>query len=434
MPMATGTAEMLAIEGGPPAISVPHRDRWERLGEQEIAGVVALLERGRESVGAIYSEIDAFEEEFRGLTGSRFVLAQCNGTSTLHSAVFAAGIKPGDEVLVPSYTWHASITPILHCGGTPVFCEIDPESHTLDPRDAERRITPRTRALIVTHVYGNPAEMDAIVDLARRHDLVVIEDCSHAHGATYAGQQVGTIGQIGCFSLQGSKAVTGIEAGVVVTDDVDLYERMLVLGHYGRIQRKLVTDRYRGLHDIGLGVKYRANPMAMAMARVQLRRLPELNERRRATFDFFDRALGEVPGIHPVKPLPQAVRGGLLQYTATYEEDEVGVPLTAVLEALVAEGVNTQPTITPLGYGTMHLEPIFNNFPLDGFGGPWGVHGFGSRRALSPGVLPVSEGIARKVFWLPAFIDPEPGLLDQYVDAFHKVIAQAHRLPGRTED
>ncbi len=426
--MVTGTAKQLALEGGPPAITAPDRDRWERVSEREIERVVALLRCGSENMGAVYAEIDAFEEEFRAFTGARFALAQCNGTSTLHAAVFAAGVQPGDEVLVPSYTWHASITPILHCGGTPVFCEIDPDTHTLDPQDAVRRITPRTRALIVTHVYGNPAKMDAIMELGRRHNLVVIEDCSHAHGATFAGRQVGTIGHIGCFSLQGSKAVTGIEAGVVITSDVDLYERMLILGHYGRIQRKLVTDRYRDLHDIGLGIKYRANPMAMAMARIQLQRLPELNERRRATFAFFDQALAEVPGIHPVKAYSEAVRGGLLQYTATYEESEVGAPLAMVLTALVAEGGNTQPTITPLGYGTMHLEPIFNEYPLDGFGGPWGTPGLIRRQVLTPGALPVSESVARKVFWLPAFIDPEPGLLDQYVAAFHKVVANAHRL------
>jgi dTDP-4-amino-4,6-dideoxygalactose transaminase len=430
--MAIGSEAILALEGGPKAVTVPNVDRWERISDREIGAVTALLRRGGESMGRVYEEIETFEEAFCAFTGARFALAQCNGTSTLHSAIFAAGVRPGDEVLVPSYTWHASVTPVLHCGGTPVFCEIDPKTHTLDPADAERRITPRTRAVVVTHVYGNPAKMDAFMELGRRHNIIVIEDASHAHGATFAGQQVGTIGHIGCFSMQGSKAVTGIEAGVATTNDVDLYERMLVLGHYGRIQRKLVTDRYRDLHDIGLGVKYRANPMALAMARVQLERLPELNERRRATFAFYDQALGEIPGIHPVEIYPESVRGGLLQYTATYDEREVGAPLSAILPALVAEGVTTQPTITPLGYGTMHLEPVFNDFPFDDFGGPWGAPGLVNRRVMKPGSLPISEEIARRVFWLPAFVDPEPGLLEQYVEAFRKVVVNAHRLVPAT--
>jgi dTDP-4-amino-4,6-dideoxygalactose transaminase len=418
----------LALHGGRPAVTVAHRDRWERIGQAEIDSVVALLRRGAGSLSSLYEEIDLFEAEFREFTGAGFALAQCNGTSTIHAALFAAGVRPGDEVIVPSYTWHASITPILHCGGTIVFCEIDPRTHTADPADVARRITPRTRAIVVTHVYGNVAKMDDLVALSRQHGVRLIEDCSHAHGATYDGKPVGTIGDVGCFSLQASKAMMGVEAGVVTTNDPELHDRMVVLGHYGRIQRHLVGETYRDLHEIGLGVKYRANPLAMAMARVQLRRLPELNERRRATFAFFDRALGEIPGIRPVETYPGAIRGGLLQYTATYDASVVGAPLGAFLKALIAEGVTTQPTITPLGYGKMHLEPLFNDFPLDGLGGPWGVPGFITRHPHAPGSLPVSESVAGRVFWLPAFADPEPGLLEQYVEAVRKVIANAHRL------
>jgi len=431
---ASVSSTALALHGGRPAVTVPHRDRWERIGQAEIESVVALLRRGADSLSSLYDEIELFEVDFRAFTGARFALAQCNGTSTIHSAVFAAGVQPGDEVIVPSYTWHASITPILHCGGTIVFCEIDRRTHTADPADVARRITPRTKAIAVTHVYGNVAKMDELAALSREHGIRLIEDCSHAHGATYDGQPVGTIGDVGCFSLQASKAMMGVEAGVVTTNDPELYDRMVVLGHYGRIQRKLVGDTYRDLHDIGLGVKYRANPMALALARVQLRRLPELNERRRATFAFLDRALGEIPGIRPVGTYPKAVRGGLLQYTATYDESVVGAPLGAFLKALIAEGVTTQPTITPLGYGRMHLEPLFNAFPLESLGGPWGMPGFITRQRHAPGSLPVSEAVASQVFWLPAFADPEPGLLEQYVDAVHKVVANAHRLSAEPTD
>jgi dTDP-4-amino-4,6-dideoxygalactose transaminase len=426
--VASVSSTALALHGGPPAVTVPNRDRWERIGQAEIESVVALLRRGAENLSSLYEEIDLFEAEFRRFTGARFALVQCNGTSTLHSAVFAAGVRRGDEVIVPSYTWHASITPILHCGGTVVFCEIDPRTHTADPADVARRITPRTKAIVVTHVYGNVAKMDDLLALSRGHGVRLIEDCSHAHGATYDGQPVGTIGDVGCFSMQASKAMMGVEAGVVTTDDPELYDRMVVLGHYGRVQRLLVGDTYRDLHEIGLGVKYRVNPLALGLARVQLRRLPELNERRRATFAYLDRALGEIPGIRPVETYPKAVRGGLLQYTATYDESVVGAPLGAFLEALIAEGVTTQPTITPLGYGRMHLEPLFNDFPLESLGGPWGEPGFVTPQRHAPGSLPVSEAVAARVFWLPAFVDPEPGLLEQYVDAVRKVVANAHRL------
>ena len=142
-----------------------------------------------------------------------------SGTAALHSAYFACGVRPGDEVIVPSYTFFASAAPMLPLGGRPIFCEIDPATLTADPADIERRITDKTRAICVVHVWGNPARMDAICEIAKRHNLRLIEDCSHAHGATYLGRPVGSWGDIGCFSLQGQKPVSGGEAGIAVTSD-----------------------------------------------------------------------------------------------------------------------------------------------------------------------------------------------------------------------
>ena len=214
-----------------------------------------------------YDELDKFEEEFRQLVGTRYALATCNGTAAIHSAVFAAGAREGMEVIVPSVTWHASITPILHCGATPVFCDVDPDTYCADPDDVRSRMTSRTCAIVVTHTYGNPADMDSFLDIVDGTDVTLIEDASHAHGAEWDRKHVGSIGDIGCFSLQGSKAVTGIEAGVATTDDPALYDRMLVLGQYGRIEKLAVTGEFAALRNMGLGVKYRANPMAVAMAR-----------------------------------------------------------------------------------------------------------------------------------------------------------------------
>ena len=423
-----GKDDRLALEGGPRAITVPHVDQYPQITEEEIAAVVDVTRKGQISIGDGTGIIGEFEQNFKTMVGTRYALAQCNGTSCLHSAFFAAGVSFGDEVIVPSYTWHASISPILHCGGTPVFCDIDPRTHTADPRDIKRNITPRTKAIAVTHVYGNIAEMDAIMEIASEHNLIVIEDASHAHGGSYDGKQVGSIGHMGCFSLQGSKPVTGGEAGIITTDDTELYERILILGHYGRIARDLVTDKYRPLHNIGLGIKYRAHPLACAMANVQLKRLPELNEKRRRSFAVLDEGLGRIPGIHPVEVLPKAVRGGLLAYTATYDAEVVGASLFAFLTALQAEGCATAPTITPYGSGRMHLEPVFNDFPFDGLGGPWGSPGGDHRKPHAPGSLPVSERVAASVFWLPVFTDPEPGLLEQYIGAVEKVVRRADRL------
>lgn len=420
----------LALDGGPKAVTLPFRDRWEMVGDDEIAAVTELLEGVRAGRRGWYDILDQFEQEFAAFVGTRFALAHCNGTATLHAAVFAAGVKAGDEVIVPSYTWHATISPILHCGGTPVFCDIDRSTFTSDPLDVAARITPRTRAIIVTHIFGNPARMDALCAIADRHGVLLIEDASHAHGATYGGRSVGAIGQIGCFSLQASKAVSAAEGGMATTNDPDLYDRMLVLGHYGRIQKKLATERFRDLHDIGLGVKYRANPLGLAMAQAQLRRLPALNARRNAWFARLNGLLADLPGFAPQQVYPDAVRGGLLLYTGAFDPAVTGVPTPAILKALIAEGVNCQPGITPFGYGRMHLEPAFSDFPYAGLGGPWGAQDGDGRRACPAGSLPVSEWLAANAFWMNTPVDPAPELIEQVSAAFHKVINNADHLRG----
>ncbi len=416
-------ATRLALEGGPKTVTVPPGDRWQAISEEEIVAVEEVL-RGRDR----YAPTARFEQEFRAFAGTRYALALCNGTAALHSALFACGVRAGDEVIVPSYTWHATITPILHCGGTPVFCEVDPATWTADPADIARRLTPRTKAVVVTHVFGNPADMDAVLAITRPRGIKVIEDASHAHGATYNGRPVGSIGDIGCFSLQASKAVSAIEGGVAVTDDTDLYEKMVILGRYGSIEQLLVTDRYRALHNIGLGIKYRPHPLGMAIARVQLRRLPELNARRRAWFAQLDAALDALPGVAPQRVYPKAQRGGLLLYSGKILPEELGVPLATFRRALAAEGVPLTPGITPFGYGKMHAEPLFTDFPFDSFGGPWGSPGGDPRRPQPRGSLPVTEALADQIFWLTTPVDPDPVWVEQVAAAFKKVVEQAPRL------
>ena len=420
------TEERLAVDGGPRAVTLPPGDRWQTITEAEITAVTETM-RSR----SVYAPTDQFEREFAAFVGTKHALALCNGTATIHSALFAAGVRAGDEVIVPSYTWHASITPILHCGGTPVFCEVDPQTYTADAADIRRRITPRTKAVLVTHVLGNPAEMDAILAVTRPRGITVIEDASHAHGGSYDGTPVGALGHIGCFSLQASKAVSAIEGGVASTNDTDLYEKMVVLGRYGSIQQLLVTERYRELHNIGLGVKYRPNPLGMAMARVQLQRLPELNARRRAWFARLDAALSELPGIVPQQVYPKAERGGLLLYAGKIVPEELGLPEMALepfRQALAAEGVPMTPGITPFGYGKMHAEPLFLDYSFEGLGGPWGSPDGDTRRPQPRGNLPITERLADQVFWLTTPVDPDPAWLEQIAAAFRKVVEQAPRV------
>src|SRR5204863_8920039 len=210
-----------------------------------------------------------FEKRFASLSGTTHALAMNSGTAALHSAYFAVGVKPGTEVIVPGYTFFATAAPILQCGARPVFCDVDPRTLVADPDDAERRITSRTRAISVVHLWGNPAPMDRFAEMAKRHGLALIEDCSHAHGASYQGRPVGSWGDIGCFSLQGSKAVSGGEAGIAVCDDPELFDRMLLLGHYGRLKKGQAADTF-DTDFLALGLKYRAHLYAVLMARGSL--------------------------------------------------------------------------------------------------------------------------------------------------------------------
>jgi dTDP-4-amino-4,6-dideoxygalactose transaminase len=212
-----GPGERLAIFGGPRAVRKEAKDGWRRIGFREVKAILYSALRDVNTVSDGKGPIERFEKRFAKLCGSKYALVMNSGTATLHSAYFALGIGPGSEVIVPAYTFFATATPLLQLGATPVFCDIDEHTLAADPADVERRITPRTRAIVVVHVWGNPARMDAFRQIADRHKLALVEDCSHAPGASYGGRSVGSWGDVGCFSLQGVKAVSGGEAGVAVT-------------------------------------------------------------------------------------------------------------------------------------------------------------------------------------------------------------------------
>ena len=258
-----------------------YRERWRSVRTRDIGAIGWYAARGVTTMPSGGGPVGRFEERFASATGARYALMMNSGTATLHSAFFAVGVKPGDEVIVPPYTFFATAAPILQLGGVPVFCDIDEETLTADPTDVERRITGRTRAICVVHVWGNPAPLDRFVDIARRHGVALVEDCSHAHGAFYRGRSVGRWGDVGCFSLQGNKPVTGGEAGVAITDSASYYDRMLALGHNGRTATQQAAGTF-GLDNASLGLKYRPHLAAAAWALASLDRLDELNARRGA--------------------------------------------------------------------------------------------------------------------------------------------------------
>ncbi len=416
----------LAILGGEKAVKVPPRERWCKVDDDVKAAVLALLDQGTLSIGGGSGVVGEFEAAFAAMAGTRYALSMNSGTATLHSAYFAVGVGPGDEVLVPTYTWHATITPILHCAATPVFCDIDPWSLTIDPADIERKITPRTKALCVVHVFGNVCDMDRVCAIAREHRLALIEDASHAHGATWQGKPVGSFGDVGCFSMQGAKAVSGGEAGVAVTSDPALLDRMILLGHFGR-QRVGVDEAINLIGDMSLGAKYRPHPWAIAMANADLKRLPELNRRRTENYAFLNDRLRDCPGIEVIDPLPGAGRAAYLEFKFKLSREALAIAdRPRIVAAMAAEGAPvTADRYSDLNYtyGLLHTAPLFTTINRRAFGGCFYDPTLTPEEERRPAPsLPVAEDLARRLISLPPFTDVARESLEEVAGAMRKVM------------
>ena len=277
------------------------------LGPEEEAAVLDVLRRGWLSMGEVTA---AFEAEFAALTGARHALAVTNCTAALHLAGLALGWGPGDEVIVPSLTFVATANVVRYTGATPVFADITSENDfSLSAENAAERITPRTKAIIVVHYAGHAADMGAILALAERHGLAVVEDVAHAPGGDLDGRALGTWGSIGCFSFFANKNMTTGEGGMVTTDDDELAARLRLLRSHG--MTSLTWDRHKGhawSYDVvAPGYNYRIDEVRAAIGRVQLAKVTAANKRRRA-LDALYREL--LPAVVPELGVPYATTRG----------------------------------------------------------------------------------------------------------------------------
>ena len=404
----------LAINGGQREVAGKYPDNWMRVkgGLRLSRDLMEMLEFTAFGVTTITDGsgiVRKFETAFRKMTGSAFALAMVNGTATLHSAYFAVGVGPGSEVIVPSYTWHATATPVLQCGATVVFCDVNPRTLTADPDDIERRITERTKAISVVHVWGNPCEMDRIMEIANRYNIKVIEDCSHAHGAVYKGKAVGTWGAIGCYSLNSGKAVDGGEAGVAVTDDPVLFDRMLLLGHFGRIQNGQAARTFN-VGDMSLGMKYRPHSLAMYLAHASLERLHERNAHCEKSWRWLCEEIEGIRGLRAQATLPDAIRGGYQSHVLVYDgEDRGGPPREEFVQTVLAEGAPlaadrySQINYT---YGMLHQAPIFTSLDRRALGGGCSIPLAPGQKNIVTVSLPNCERLSKQLVSFPGSIGP----------------------------
>jgi dTDP-4-amino-4,6-dideoxygalactose transaminase len=409
--------EKLAFLGGPKTVTIPSPP-YPVIGAGEISAAIQVLMSGELSDCGRGEFVACMEDGFRRYFGTRHALSFGSGTAAIHGALFAVGVCPGAEVLTVNYTWISAITAILHAGGTPVFCDIKPGTFHIDPDEIKQKAGPHTRAVVVTHVWGIPADMDPILKVAGDLNLAVVEDCSHAQGARYKGRLAGTIGDIGCFSLQASKAIIAGEGGVIVTDDERLYQRAMIPGHHGvRLAQELTLDDLKPFVGASGYWKYRIPTLAAAIAAVQLERLDELNARRQANFDRLHRRLSEsVPFISWPKLHRRSVRGWY-GTPAFYDYDPGKVPVRLFAEACQAEGV----AMGTEGYGDWRRAPLFQDMSL--FSQLWVVkHANGVEyHPLPDDALPDETALRQRFIRFPIPAADAPELMDQMATGVEKV-------------
>lgn len=398
----------LAIDGGPRAVAV-ERDLFDhpRLTERDEEAILAAMRDGDLSFPKEGGVTRRLEATLGSLFEVEHAITTHNGTSALFSALFAVGsgeqprsALEGVDVLCPSYAWWSAVTPIVQMGGRPVFCEVDPDSLTLDVADAESRLTPSTEVVVVPYMWGEPPALDRLADFADDHDLRVVEDASHAWGAIYDGDPVGTIFDVGALSLQAGKSLPAGEGGVLVTDDPDLFERVEAVGHYRRID---ADGSFGAFGNTGLGYKFRMSPLNAALASSQMAVFPDRCEEERDLAETFRAALADVPHVQlPRTDLPGYERGSYFQYRLLVDFEALAADPERVREALAAEGCPVRTEYVPL----LHREAVFE--------GRAKHHGLGE--------LPRTEAAYESIVTFPAFRRGTPEEVGQYADAIRKVV------------
>jgi dTDP-4-amino-4,6-dideoxygalactose transaminase len=324
----------LAIEGGTPVRPTPLTAPPREIGEAELAELRRVIEAqvmNRWSGGKL---VDEFEAAFARFYEVRMAVTSTSGTSAIHLAVGALNPEPGDEIITAPITDLGTVIPILAQNAIPVFADVDLDTFNIDPDDFERRITPRTRAVIPVHLGGNPCDMDRILAIARRHGLMVIEDCSQCYCASYQGTWTGRLGDLGCFSMQQSKHMTCGDGGITVTQDEDLGE---IAKKFGAKGRPLYTeDGARHYHSFGFN--YNMTELQAAVGLAQLRRLAGVAEARTRHGERLTCMIGELPGVYPQKVL-EGCHSTYWFYAMRLVEAEAGMTPRRFAECMRAEGV-----------------------------------------------------------------------------------------------
>jgi dTDP-4-amino-4,6-dideoxygalactose transaminase len=311
-----------------------------QVGEEEIAEVVATLRSGWWGTGPRTAR---FQEAFRQYKGAAHAVAVGSCTAALHLSLLAAELEPGDEVITTPLTFCATVNAILHAGAVPVLADVDPVTMNIDPVEVERRITYRTRAIVPVHFAGRPCPMSTLLEIAARHDLVIIEDCAHAIEAEIGGRKAGTFGTFGCFSFYATKNVATAEGGMVLAQAEDAADRIRRLALHGMTKdawKRFGDDGYKHYFVVEAGFKYNMTDIQAALGIHQLARVEENWKRRQQLWHGYDAALEDLPVVRPAPPEP-GTRHALHLYTLLIDEERTGITRDAFLDGMTREGIGT---------------------------------------------------------------------------------------------
>ncbi len=414
--------EKLAIDGGAPVRSKAPIVETDYFTDDELNAVINVMKSARIRRGVV---TDEYEKLIAETLNVKHAIAVTSGTTTLHIALAAMGIGPGDEVIVTPYTFIASDTCVLEQNAIPIFADVDPVTLTLDPNDVRKKVTKRTKAIIPVSIAGIPINIEPIMDIAKEHNLFVLEDSAQSIGAKYhgryEGKYVGTVGHVGSFSTVTGKIISTGEGGFVVTDDDDLYEKMWGFMDFGRKKSQGPASKY---HWSLPCTNYRITDFQSAVGIQQLKRLDYINQKRNSNAHYLNEKLKDLPGITLPPEVPYGDRV-FFYYVIRVNPDVLGTDMLNFAIALAAEGTyNLNYLSTTRWMVPQHLEPLFVN--KAGYGGtkcPFECPWYEGEVSYHEGLCPVAEKACEEVFWL-ASVHPllEKQDLDDIANAVRKVV------------
>ncbi len=403
----------LALTGGSPAKTKPF-PAWPHHDERERQALIEVLD-SRIWWRTPGTQTLKFEQEFAAFHQAKHGIAVTNGTHALEVVLAALGIGPGDEVIVPDYTFVATASAVLFTGALPVLVDVDPGTYCLDADLAEAAVTPRTKAIIAVHMGGHPADLDRLKQIADQHGLKLVEDCAHAHASQWRGRPIGTFGITGTFSFQQSKLMTAGEGGMIITND-DAFERQARSVHdCGRMPNEWFYSHFI------YGSNYRLSEWQGAVLRVQLQRLDEQTQRRHRNARLLDSLLSQIEGITPQRLDEQCTRNGHYAYIFHYDRSAfAGVPTETFIKAMQAEGIPNQAAYPPV-----HKLDVFQNGE---YRKRLSAQAAAGDHAFLRQPFPNTERGAWETYWIP-----QPALLGDEAD-MHEIVAAVRKIQQNAKE